>query len=268
MRTISLVSLASLVVVSALAMGCSGAREADAADDSEGALGDTPTLTFAADGAVTQSGPLVEGGKVRVQYSDARLPGCRGDFQGKPGWLITGFASANGKAPITFETGKTATIALPASGDLAMWFQVTSRWGCSEYDSKYGNNYHFSVKSTPEQLTPSIVFDKDGQTTTTGQLKAGGKVTVLFAQERLDKCRASQGGYPQWSITGFASLNGAKAETFETSEADRNGNRVDVAATIALPESGDLALWFQSSSRYGCSEYDSKSGANYHFAVR
>jgi hypothetical protein len=261
-------AIVSILVGGALAMGCSGATPDAAADESEGALGDTPTLTFAADGAVTQSGAIASGGKVRVQYNDARLPDCRGDFEGKPGWTITGFASNNGTDPIAFATGKTATIAVPASGDLALWFQVTNRWGCSAYDSKYGSNYHFTVKATPEQLTPSIVFDEDGQTTTSGQLKAGGKVTVKFAQERLDQCRGSQGGFPQWNITGYASLNGQKAQTFETSEADRNGNRVDVETSIALPESGDLALWFQGTSRYGCSEFDSKSGANYHFAVR
>ena len=34
------------------------------------------------------------------------------------------------------------------AGDLEIWFQNTSRWGCSAYDSAFGKNYHFAVAAS------------------------------------------------------------------------------------------------------------------------
>lgn len=262
MRTIGALSMA-LVLCS---VACGGTEETDV---SEGNLQNTADLTFAADGSVRATGDLVEGGLLKVHYDAARLPGCRGDFQGRPGWTITGFASVGGAPAQTFDAlDATKAVKLTGNGDLALWFQVTSRWGCSEYDSKLGANYHFTVQKRGSAPSASIVFDASGNPTQTGELKAGGKVKIHYAQDRLTTCRGSQGGYPQWSLTGYASLNGRAAKAFETTEATRDGNRSDTDAFVELSESGDLALWFQNTSRYGCNAYDSKGGANYHFVVR
>ncbi len=260
-----LLALAGLTV---LASGCSAGADSTGDDSSAGALGDTASLTFGADGSVKLTGDLVEGGSVRVSYDAARLPDCRGDFEGKPGWTITGFASVAGADAETFATDHPAVVKLPTHGDLSLWFQVTNRWGCSAYDSKYGANYHFDIGGHGATTTPSIVFEADGGITQVGDLVSGGKVAVHYTQDRLSKCRGTSNGYAQWNITGYASMNGAKAVPFSTTVPADNANRTDVDALVDLPEAGDLALWFENTSRWGCDAFDSKSGANYHFRVR
>jgi hypothetical protein len=135
---------------SVLLVGCGG-EAATTGEDAE--LKELVTLTFSADWREEASGPLVVGRKVRVVYDTERLPGCRGDFNGHPGWTITGFASQDGEEAETFEAGGFSPsggsdepiFQLLEPGDLAIWFQITNRWGCSEWDSDFGANYHFDV---------------------------------------------------------------------------------------------------------------------------
>ena len=110
-------------------------------------------LTFAANFTQTPSAPLVAGREVRVAYDPARLTACRGNLPGGPGWGITGYYRTNGGTVGTFEAGGLSpshgttppVIVLAAPGDLEIWFQNTSAWGCSAYDSNNGSNYHFAV---------------------------------------------------------------------------------------------------------------------------
>lgn len=41
------------------------------------------------------------------------------------------------------------SIELDRAGELQVWFQATNRWGCSEYDSRYGENHRFPVALPP-----------------------------------------------------------------------------------------------------------------------
>jgi len=133
--------------------GCAASpAEDESLETSEAALGEAGTLTFHADFREEASGVLQKGKKLRVAYDEARLTSCRGEQFGNPAWAITGFYRI-GEGPIrTFPvaglspSGPTEpTLTLDASGDLQIWFQNTSRWGCSAYDSNLGRNYRFTV---------------------------------------------------------------------------------------------------------------------------
>lgn len=151
---------AGFTSVAALALGALGGCAAPAATEeaelgtSEAALGEAGTLTFTGDRGVDVSGTLEKGKKVRVAYDVNRLTTCRGDQNGKPAWSITGYWRIGSGSVHSFEagghspSGGTAqpVLALDASGDLQIWFQNTSVWGCSAYDSDFGKNYHFAVK--------------------------------------------------------------------------------------------------------------------------
>lgn len=128
------------------------ATEADDAQLEAAAAG--ATLTFRGNYTQAVSGKLRAGSTFQVQYDAARLPGCRGNLNGgQPAWTITGYYSVNGQAAKSFwaggfsATGSTAppVLRLPEGGDLALWFQITNRWGCNGWDSSYGHNYHFNV---------------------------------------------------------------------------------------------------------------------------
>ncbi|MBX3264651.1 MAG: hypothetical protein KF782_33575 [Labilithrix sp.] len=148
----------------ALAGGCAPADEADDVESSESALGASATITFDAGWRHRVTGDLQKGKKVRVVYDAGRLTTCRGDIQGGPGWSITGYWRVGGGPVRSFGAGGLAAASgadqgftLDASGDLELWFQNTSRWGCSAYDSNLGQNYRFVV--APAAHEPGWVGD-------------------------------------------------------------------------------------------------------------
>jgi hypothetical protein len=142
-------------------LGCGGPALEDGLDPGAAEYEDAataPVLTFRSNYTITQQGRLVKGRRVQIRYDAARLPGCRGGLpNGQPAWTITGYAMTNGGPAQSFwvagfsPTGNPAPPSLvpPAAGDLAIWFQVTNRWGCIGYDSDFGRNYHFRVYATP-----------------------------------------------------------------------------------------------------------------------
>lgn len=125
----------------------------DSATSSAAELNEAATITFNADFTQAASGTLQKGKQVRVAYDVNRLTACRGDFNGQPGWSITGYWQIAGGTVHSFEAGgfspsggtQPPVFTLDASGDLQLWFQNNSRWGCNAYDSNFGNNYHFTV---------------------------------------------------------------------------------------------------------------------------
>ena len=148
-----MVKLGWVGAVLLVAVGCGGS------DDPEQQVGNETgksavTLSFSADWDETQSGPLVEGKRVDVDYDVERLPDCRGDQNGHPGWTITGNYMIDGEEARTFWAGgfspsgpsATSSFKLDGSGDLELWFEITSVWGCHGYDSDYGHNSHFEVE--------------------------------------------------------------------------------------------------------------------------
>ncbi|MBS2018737.1 MAG: hypothetical protein JST00_38070 [Deltaproteobacteria bacterium] len=153
---LSLIASAFAAVSTLSTVACAPAQQ-DAepeAETSVSALGETATITFRGDYEEQVDGVLEKGRKVRIAYDASRLTACRGEQNGRPAWTITGNYRI-GDGPVkTFEaggfspSGSTAApvIDLDAAGDLQIWFQNTSVWGCNAYDSNFGGNYHFAVK--------------------------------------------------------------------------------------------------------------------------
>ena len=271
-----LLGTSGLVACSSSGAGGSSSDPAPAAEQDVGS--DSATLALTADLRTALTGEAVAGKGVRVEYALERLPQCRGNATGGPGWNIAGFYSENGSPAKTFEVtalsadgndrvAKAARIVPSQAGDLAIWFQVTSVFGCSQYDSALGHNFHVAVKGPAAGANAAITFDKQGSPVQTGELKAGGKVKITYDQDRLPQCRRVEHGTPQWTITGFAQLDHEAPKMFETAVAD-GADKKTIDALVDLPHAGALALWFQVSGLDGCVAYDSSSGANYRFFVK
>lgn len=134
---------------------CGAPADGGSTDTTSSALdeGTDATISFTSDWQTHTTAPLTVGHKVTIQYDVSRLTGCRGDTMGHAGWAITGYYQLGGGPVQSFEAGgfspsggtQKPEIALGAAGDLAIWFQNTSIYGCSAYDSAYGKNYHFTV---------------------------------------------------------------------------------------------------------------------------
>lgn len=274
----------ALIILALTASACS--LEANDSPPDEAATDDSNIESDAATLKLTDSfesiltGQPKAGRSLRVEYALGRLPQCRGDLPGgTPGWNVTGYYSENGGPAKSFDVtqvspdgksriAKPARITPTAGGDLALWFQVTNRWGCSAFDSAHGKNFHVAVAGTAPDpaLMASITFLKDGSMRTENTLRSGGKVKIRYEQDRLPGCRRIEQGSPNWGIAGFASLPSGETKRFETTRIEGSG-RQDIDVVLDLPTAGELALWFQVSSRGGCVAYDSKNGQNYRFAV-
>ncbi len=229
------------------------------------------TVRFNADWTHTQSGPLIAGGKVRFAYDAQRLPGCRGDFNGQPAWAITGAYQLGGGAVGSFEAGglspsngsEAPVVLLQTPGDLAVWFQVTNRWGCQAWDSAYGANYHFKVLAQP-----ALRFNADFSTRVEGDLAGADTVVVGYALERLPRCRQGYNGLPTWEILAFYRFDGGAVHSTPVTAPDGSG-RVSSPAELKVPPGAQaLELWFKNTDRAGCVDWDSRYGQNYRFALR
>lgn len=264
-------------------LGLTMLAAACSAETSNGTTGDEANVTGGARLALTGdfktsfTGTAKAGAPIRVDYALERLPKCRGNSSGAPGWNIYGYYSENGGAAKSFEVtaltadgkdrvAKTATFTPSQGGDVAVWFQSTSVFGCTEYDSQYGQNFHLDVAGAPPDANASITFKADGSVDQEGTLHAGAKVKVRYEQDRLPQCRQTQGGSPVWNISGYASIDGAQALAFSTGK-PVGGDREAIDVLVDLPKAGTLALWFDVTSISGCHEVDAKGGANYSFPI-
>jgi hypothetical protein len=275
-RSALFVSLFACSLAAAACGGSSSDWEAVTGDDANQTA--AATVTFASGFETHLEGTPAAGKRLRVEYALDRLPQCRGNVGGGgPGWNIGGFYSENGGEAKSFEVtalssdgrdrvSKPASILLTQGGDVAIWFEVTSAFGCHEYDSQFGQNYHFAVNGPPPSAQASIVFDEGGGVTQDGELEAGGKVRIRYEQGRLSDCRQTRNGNPVYTITGFAQIDGDDPVMFDTGRPD-GYERKAVDAVVELPHEGELSLWFQTTSITGCMKYDSKNGANYRFHV-
>ncbi|GGN44209.1 hypothetical protein FHR83_007974 [Actinoplanes campanulatus] len=136
----------SLVILPALAAPAEAATIAGA----------TPVLHFVADGTEWTEGALEAGRPVLVDYDLARLSRCRSQYAGGDAWSIGVHYRVDG-GPIQRQAvtrldetrhnvKAPASIDLPIGGkDLELWFQAGDRVGCTEYDSQYGANYHYTI---------------------------------------------------------------------------------------------------------------------------
>jgi hypothetical protein len=234
-----------------------------------------PTLTFndgAANWSIVQSAPLVPGGQVKILYDTDRLPGCRGNANdGGPGWAVTGYYQLNDGTVGSFFAGgrpsfpgqsPEAVLDLPEDGSLALWFQITSLWGCSEWDSNYGNNHRFDVGS------PRIVFSGNWTTTVYGTLRKGGNVVVDYDITRLPSCRQTYNGLQTWSVDAQYRFDGGSVQSAPLTQVVGTFGREQVPAVLSAPATAShLELWFRNGDRTSCVTWDSAYGQNYHFTL-
>jgi hypothetical protein len=117
------------------------------------------TLTFGAGWTQTQRGDLVDGGRLEVDYDLSRLTACRDTHDGYRFWTLDAYAqfqpggqlvsgtlvASNGAVdmPTPFVTS------IPAGAtSVALWFENASPPSCAAWDSRYGANYVFAVRSS------------------------------------------------------------------------------------------------------------------------
>lgn len=226
-------------------------------------------LSFGDDWQIVGSGgPLVAGNTVEVAYDVDRLTTCRGDQNGKPAWSITGYHRLEDGPVGSFEAGghspsqgtQPPIFPLASSGDLALWFQNTSVWGCSAYDSNFGNNWH-------AQVGASLSFKTGWVTEALGAPRAGAALVIAYDPARLPECRGTKYGVDAWNIRAHYRFDGGAEQVAMLTQLQGNV-QVAVPAVIAAPaDAGEVELWFENQSHAGCRKWDSRFGENYRFTL-
>jgi hypothetical protein len=236
---------------------------------------ETAQLTFASDWSETARGELTAGSPVRIVYDLDRLPDCRGETNGSEVWGAGGYASFDGGEPVTFALSRldngvvkaiAAELEIPVTArSVELWFASSNRWGCIAYDSNENANYRFDV--TPAvQGGAVLAFDADGSESQSGAVRGGEKVVIHYEPSRLSQCEASSGGLAKWSVSMHYKVDGGAEKAVLVTRAD-GPDLVSSDPSVVVPRGSDLEVWFSATSVYGCHEYDSNSGANYHFAI-
>jgi hypothetical protein len=235
---------------------------------------DTAAITFADDWSESVRGELVAGSPVRISYDLDRLTQCRGSTGGSEVWGVSGYASFDGGAPVSFavsrlESGRVrpvvAELEIPSDAQtVEMWFAVNNRWGCIAYDSNMNANYAFDIAGITRG--PVLSFDADFSESQTGPLHAGEQVVVHYEPERLAQCAASSGGYAKWSVTMHYKVDGGAVKTMSVTRAE-GSMIVPADSALTIPSGRDLEVWFSSTNVYGCHAYDSNAGANYDYTI-
>jgi hypothetical protein len=118
--------------------------------------------------------------------------------------------------------------------------------------------------SALEEGFSTIHFGGDWSEWVEGPLHAGRTIEIAYDVDRLP-CRGDRYGRPAWSIQIHHRTNGGpvSTQTILGHEAYPGAN----VRTIELEAEGALEVWFESSSVWGCHEWDSSFGANYVFEV-
>jgi hypothetical protein len=254
-----------LLLLGACAADPSGSSSTGGGGKADGA---EPTIAFRADYSQKVSGDLLVGSPVRISYDLARMPDdCKSDA-----WGVSGYAQFDGGNPVSFAVSRLADgtvepvdaeLELPASAShVAIWFEITDKYGCHAYDSNEGANYQFDL----DRHGLGAVLAFDDAFTQSGPVHAGDKVVVHYDPARLSQCSGSTGGHAAWGITGHWQVDGGTVHDVMVSRADGD-TLVAADPSITIPRGNDLALWFEATSVWGCHAYDSAYGANYHVTI-
>ena len=255
-------------VVSTLVLGCSASP--DTGSSAERTTTAAATITFAKDWSVTETGTITPGRDLTFSYDLSRLSKCRLTEYGQPAWAILAYVSFDGGAPTELvlapQNGVTTgvvetTIPTPIAKDVAFWFYASDDGGCTEWDSSYGQNFHFAIAKAQD---PTIHFGSSWSTTVVGSVGPG-TVLVDYDFSRAT-CKSTYNGNDAFGVTMYASVDGATPDTFDMTT-QVGARRFSTAHEIPLPQ-GDhtLSIWFENSDVYGCPTWDSAYGANYVFS--
>lgn len=232
------------------------------------------TITFDRGWNEVASGALVAGEQVQISYDIDRLKQCRSSTHGSEAWGITGF--------VKFDDGTVQSFALTELADhtvhgvpatftmkgqrMELWFQNSDVFGCVAYDSNFNANYVFDLQTAPQGESPVVSFELDWSETQSGPIHAGDALVVHYDPQRLSRCSGSTHGHAGWAVSGYYQVDNGAVHSFQASVAD-GGTLLPSDAAITVSGGQDLALWFEATSIWGCHEYDSNFGANYHFAI-
>ncbi len=229
-----------------------------------GAADVAPVLRFGADGSVETSAPLVAGAPATLHYDIERLPDCRAIYHGLPAWgIVASFTGDGGPVQTLDVTSGDATFVVPAGRDLAMWFEASDEYGCLQWDSVYGANYHFAVDAPPIVHFRARGFAIE----VAGTPRAGDDVLIDYELARLAQCRQDYNGNATWDIVAHWRFDGgAVADGSVTAPA--TPGRVAVPLRVAAPAgSHELEIWFDNTDRTGCHAWDSDYGRNFHIPL-
>lgn len=264
---------------------------ADSIDDAANAFGPPgAALNFRVeDGAwVTKvetgnggAGVLFAGAPIELISAAARFPRCGNSnvtafLRTDDGRVFT--VPMNGGDMMLNRHGWTT---IPADAkSIDVWFksesQTSDRWGsnvqtCTEWDSNFGNNYHFDLKS----FDPSIAHFGGAAGSAPSlekPLTKGGAIAFDYDPSRLTGCRTSHMGYPTWGIRAHARFDDGREATADIVEP---GDRDPRHVSIGIPDSANHAeVWFENYGLYpgdpgtSCQAWDSNGGANYSFDVQ
>lgn len=263
------------------ALGCSnvspqGDDQGDTGGKADGVDSVKGTIFFAAGYKQSVAGKIVAGKKIRINYNISRLDKCRASSNGLEAWGISGHYIIDGGEPQELEVARLENSVLTAvqpvitvqGSDIAFYFESTNIWGCHEFDSDNGANYHFAVDGGEGTSVAVLDFSSDSTVTQTGNIVAGSELVVHYDLDRIRTCRATYQGMPAWNITGYYSVDGRAFKTFNvTSPTGVGGGFQQSDAVIRVPEGSDLAIYFVNTDYSGCVSYDSNLGKNFHFTI-
>jgi hypothetical protein len=263
----------ALVFSSLLMAACAG--QVPSTDSTAQAdTGALPVLQFNADWTLSQSAPLIAGQKAIIRYDAARLPRCRAKYHGLDAWNIQASWAADGgfaqhDATMQWQSGAFVpvdiTFSVPYGHDLAVWFLNSDEYGCTDWDSDYGRNFHFAIQAT----TPVIHFRRDWTVSVDGALQAGAPFAVDYEIERLPYCRQDYNGYQTWDVTAHARFDGGATIDAPVTTSITDYERVQAPATFDAPAGAHtVELWFDNADRTGCHTWDSDYGQNFRFELR
>ncbi len=265
---------ALLFTTSLVACATDGAQDPATGGAGGKADGETAQLSFADDWSEILRGDLVAGSPVRIVYDLDRLQDCRGETGGSEVWGVGGYASFDGNEPVAFALSRldngvvkpvTAEVEIPATAhSVQFWFAISNKWGCIAYDSNENANYSYSVE--PATTGAVLAFNADDSESQSGTIVGGQQVVVHYEPERLSQCAASSAGYAKWTVSMHYKVDGGAEKSVLVTRAEGT-ELVPSDPTVTVPRGSDLEVWFDATSVYGCHEYDSNNGGNYHFAI-
>ena len=224
-------------------------------------------IDFAKDFSVTETGDIVPAGTLTVRYDLDRLSKCRLTEYGQPAWAVLAYVSFDGGAPKALvlgpKNGVTSgvvekTIPVPAAKDVAFWFYASDDGGCTQWDSKYGENFHFPIQKSQR---PVIHFGGDWQDSVDGTVGPG-TVLVDYDLARAT-CRGVMYGNDAYAVTMWTSIDG-QTPVAQTLTSLVDTVNFETPQYVSLPQ-GDhtLAIWFENTDAFGCHAWDSDYGQNY-----
>jgi hypothetical protein len=151
MRALTKSRLASLCVLVVAAACSAGPSDLAQGDDALSTPQSHVSMIFSSNGSYGASAPLAAGDLVEINYAASRYASCVLTRNGGPVWATVAYFMLNNgpvqSVVIAGSGAQTPSFSIPggAGGDLAIWFHTSNDAGCNQYDSNYGQNFHFRV---------------------------------------------------------------------------------------------------------------------------